>query len=56
MLSLSAWACTAVIYVVEQCSFIPDICCRAKLRKDAKVREVYKFGKTLGTGGEPILF
>ena len=25
--------------------------CRAKLRKDAKVREVYKFGKTLGTGG-----
>ena len=26
--------------------------CRAKLRKDAKVREVYKFGKTLGTGGK----
>lgn len=30
-------------------------CCRAKLRKDAKVREVYKFGKTLGTGGELCL-
>lgn len=26
--------------------------CRAKLRKNAKVREVYKFGKTLGTGGK----
>ncbi|KAL0043658.1 hypothetical protein WJX79_011123 [Trebouxia sp. C0005] len=27
----------------------------AKLRKDAKVRDVYKFGKTLGTGGFAVV-
>ncbi len=27
-------------------------CFRSKLRTDAKVRDIYKIGKTLGTGGE----
>jgi hypothetical protein len=25
--------------------------CRRKLRKDLKIRDIYKLGRTLGTGG-----
>ena len=28
--------------------------CRCKLRTDAKVRDLYRIGRTLGTGGEPL--
>lgn len=31
------------------------VCCSCKLRTDAKVRDVYKIGKTLGTGGELVI-
>ena len=27
-------------------------CCSSKLRKDAKVKDIYKVGRTLGTGGK----
>ena len=28
--------------------------CRCKLRTDAKVRDLYRIGRTLGTGGERL--